>query len=284
MPRGAEDRQAAFDSQPRVEGLPGDLAAAGNGDFDAQGTRRHLSNGRSDHPPRDGIDGRLARRDLQPRLGDHAHAFAGGKGHIVCHWLRQCFLIASCRPPPLPRFAPAHRGHDLQPVGAVWVVAGILADGGRGSRLAEQSAVKDRDSQRSATGEVQSTSVGIWPLASAMAAALAAAAAQVPVVMPVRRLISVLPRDSATHCRICCRASSTLSGKRSDRQMAVAEPFPETVAPPRGSRRPASAAEVASERISRGGPSRSTRPLREHIDPLRPTPAADRPNASRGSG
>ena len=101
--------------------------------------------GGGDHPPRDGIDGRLAGRDLQPRLGHRAHAFAGREGHAR-------------------RRRSSDRGDDLQPVGHVGVVAGVLADRGRGvGRRRAMAAEATGTRMVSPPGKRTSTAAGAAP-------------------------------------------------------------------------------------------------------------------------
>ena len=89
-PRGAEDRDAADDAEPRVPGVLRHLLAAGDGDGDRRHRRpRHApraisSHGLGHHPPRHRIDRRLADRDRQARLGHRADAAAGAEAARRC--------------------------------------------------------------------------------------------------------------------------------------------------------------------------------------------------------
>ena len=76
-----EDRQAADNAEPGVPCLAGDFGAVlhGNRDGDvgafAMGSAKRVDD-LGHHGTRDGIDGRMARRNGQARLGDHADAVA----------------------------------------------------------------------------------------------------------------------------------------------------------------------------------------------------------------
>ncbi len=79
---GAEDRQAADDAEPPVEGLGGQRLAAGNGDLDLDVAGiavggGDLGDGLAQHLARHRVDGRLARRNGKARPRHRAHALAG---------------------------------------------------------------------------------------------------------------------------------------------------------------------------------------------------------------
>ena len=80
---GTQHGKPADDTQPRIERLLGRRPAAGNGNLDAHGPVGHFGDGVGNHPSRDRIDGRLARRNLQPRFGDRADPFAGQERDLV---------------------------------------------------------------------------------------------------------------------------------------------------------------------------------------------------------
>ena len=115
----AEDRQAADNTEPSVEGLCCDFLAVRNGDFDigiGAASRRggDLGDSVADHLPWHRIDGGLARRQRQSRTRDGADARAGAKRHAGT------------------RRADAHCGEHQRAVRHIGVVARILDDACRG--------------------------------------------------------------------------------------------------------------------------------------------------------
>ena len=160
-----------------------------------------------DHLPRHGIDGRLARRHLEPRLGDRADALAGNEGRLR-------------------GVVPGKRDPHFQPVGYVRVVAGVFADGRRDGRgILARLDVKNRQANRLAGRQTQIDLARRGCRRPArQAAALAAAAAQAPVVMPRaqahRPCLSFLRRQGTASAgaatgRFAARASATVSGMAS---------------------------------------------------------------------
>ncbi len=81
---GAQDRQAAHNTEPRVERLGGKPLPVRDPDLDFDVARSatgrgNLRNGVANHPPRYRIDGRLARRNRKARPGDGADAGSGAE-------------------------------------------------------------------------------------------------------------------------------------------------------------------------------------------------------------
>ncbi len=131
-PSGPQNREAADNPQPLVEGPARALRAVGDRDGHLKGLApgeagEDRSDRFKDHPSRHRVDRRLSHRNRQPGLGDPADAPATAND----------YLDRGARPDS-PRFGRAgtgrcpgllcegHLGMDLDPVGDVRVVAGIL--------------------------------------------------------------------------------------------------------------------------------------------------------------
>ena len=104
-----------IESPPRmpIRGLKvfrGELRAAGDRDRDPDAPGGDLPDGLRDHPPRHGVDRRLAGGDGEARFRHRPHPFAGGEFHAVA-------------------LGPGDRCRNQRPVRHVGVVARVLDDG-----------------------------------------------------------------------------------------------------------------------------------------------------------
>ncbi len=130
---GAEDREAAENAEPRIEGLGRELFAVGNRDLDrdiagAAMRARHFGDGFAHHLARHGIDRGLSRRHRQPRQSHGAHT-----------WPRLELHAASRRAVP-------HRGQHQRAMGHVGIVARILDHaGGRRAILQRRGGKSESD-------------------------------------------------------------------------------------------------------------------------------------------
>ena len=112
---GAQNRNPADDSQPRVPGLSRQPLAVGDRNLDddvgiGPCRGRHLLDHRAHHAPRHRVDGRLADRDRQPRQGRDSHTGSGPEDH------------------PFAGAGAAHLRTDQRPVRHVGIIAGVLDD------------------------------------------------------------------------------------------------------------------------------------------------------------
>ena len=152
----------------------GQSFAAGNGDLDddvVQACAKALGGfayGEPDHLSGNGVDGGLARRDGEARLGHHADPFARAENN------------------PRAGRAPANGRFDKDAMRHVRIVACVFNDARCGARAIVSQIATAKDG-RPPPGSSISTVAGHSPVTSASQAARAAAAAQAPVVHPRRR-------------------------------------------------------------------------------------------------
>ena len=150
---GAEDRQAADDAEPPVEGLGGERLAAGNGDLDLDVAGS----------PWAAAISAMASRIIWRGTG----LMAGSPGGIG----RPGRVTVPTPSParkltPLPARAAADRGEDQRAMGDVGIVAGVLDHAG-GRRAVAQRLVASAKAGCCPRGRVTSTGSGNSPVSSA---------------------------------------------------------------------------------------------------------------------
>ena len=141
---GAQNRDAAQNPQPRVQGVAGQFLAPGHEDFHPQAQGPAGKNllpdqfeAAADHAPGHRVDGRLAHRQGQPGFGHPADPGTAVEFDL-------CLGPAIVQPP--------DPGADLGLIGDVRVVAGVLDHRGLAPRPAA-SMIVQRDGQTAAAGQ-----------------------------------------------------------------------------------------------------------------------------------